>query len=71
MTDKHSARAAYFQGAEAALDLHLQATEAGLAKLAGLDGDKLEKLLKSVRKDHEKLVAKIRQRAIKEAGRAA
>ena len=70
MVGKRKTRMAYFEGAKQALEEHFRATETGPQALKGVSGEKLDKLLASVRKDHDKLVAKIAQRAAAEDRRA-
>src|SRR5579864_7885795 len=61
MTTKRAAHAAHFEGIKDAMDKHMAATEAGLRTLPGMATEKVDKIVASVRKQHDKLVQQIDQ----------
>jgi hypothetical protein len=68
VTDKRTARIAYYEGIKQAALEHFKATEESLRKLKELKAGQAEKLIADLQKRHEKLLKRIDQH-IKDEGR--
>jgi hypothetical protein len=71
MSAKRNATIQYYEGVKASLAQMVQDTEAIVLKLTELKGADAEKVIKSVRKKHERLLARIDRNLASERAKGA